>query len=152
MLLRSRGRPREMHKKRLPERVNQNNLTVEYECSSERSRWWHRVFIKNCFFFSNHCNPSTAWRRATHLIWDLNVQSLLLAGQPIAAQCWRGRDGKILKILEKNTIFNEHFVHWCMSPFLDGFYRKRYQKNLFSHIWRYEIEKGMTTWDLMERN
>ena len=26
----------------------------------------------------------------------------------IAAQRWRGRSGKILKILEKNTIFHEH--------------------------------------------
>ena len=28
--------------------------------------------------------------------------------QPIAAECWRGRGGKLLRILGKNTIFHEH--------------------------------------------
>ena len=35
--------------------------------------------------------------------WQFSVQ-------PIAAQCWRGRIRKILEILEKNAIFNEHPV------------------------------------------
>ena len=35
--------------------------------------------------------------------------------QPIAAECWRGRGGKLLRILEKKTIFNEHPVHTLMS-------------------------------------
>ena len=30
--------------------------------------------------------------------------------QPIAAECWRERGGKLSRILEKNTIFNEHPV------------------------------------------
>ena len=30
--------------------------------------------------------------------------------QPIAAECWRERDGKLSRILGKNTIFNEHPV------------------------------------------
>ena len=30
--------------------------------------------------------------------------------QPIAAECWRGRGGKLSRVLGKNTIFNEHPV------------------------------------------
>ena len=30
--------------------------------------------------------------------------------QPIAAECWRGRGGNLLRILEKSTLFNEHPV------------------------------------------
>ena len=30
--------------------------------------------------------------------------------QPIAADCWRGRGGKLSRFLGKNTIFNEHPV------------------------------------------
>ena len=31
--------------------------------------------------------------------------------QPIAAECWRGRGGKLSRILGKNTILNEHPVY-----------------------------------------
>ena len=36
---------------------------------------------------------------------------LVIFVPPIAAECWRGRGGKLSTILGKNTIFNEHPVH-----------------------------------------
>ena len=49
--------------------------------------------------FSTQCDCTV-----THPIgWNFFVQ-------PIAAECWRGRGGKLLRILGKNTIFNEHPV------------------------------------------
>ena len=67
--------------------------------------------------FTIHCNPSLAYI----VVRDLqcfqriaSVESLLLAAffvQPIAAECWRGRAGKLSRILEKKTIFNEHPVY-----------------------------------------
>ena len=69
-------------------------------------------------FFTIHCNPSLAYIAVEDLQSSqrkASVQSLLLAGnffvQPIAAECWRGRGGKLSRILGKNAIFNEHPVY-----------------------------------------
>ena len=72
----------------------------------------YRVFIKNCVFFQIYCKSSPAWRRSTHLIWDLSVQSLLLANLFLYNQ-WQpgpceGEVAKYCKFLEK--MFKEHPV------------------------------------------
>ena len=67
-------------------------------------------------FFTILCNPSLAYiavrdfqssnamRVYSHSYW------LVIFVQPIAAECWRGRGGKLSRILGKNTIFTEHPV------------------------------------------
>ena len=72
----------------------------------------YRVFRKNCVFFTIHCNSSLAYIAVRDLKSsqrNASVQSLLLAGdfcvQPIAAECWRGRGGKLSRNL---GIFNGH--------------------------------------------
>ena len=41
---------------------------------------------------------------------------LVIFVQPIAAACWRGKGGKLLRILgKKHTIFNEHPVHHFLT-------------------------------------
>ena len=66
-------------------------------------------------FFTIHCNPCLAYIAVRDLQSsqrNASVQLLLLAGnvQPIAAECWRGRGGKLSRILGNNTIFNEQPV------------------------------------------
>ena len=78
---------------------------------------WSGVQEKNAFF-TIHCNSSLAYIAIRDLQIsqrNASVQPLLVAGnffvQPIAAEFWRGRDGKLSRILEKNNpIFNEHPV------------------------------------------
>ena len=62
-------------------------------------------------FFTIHCNPSLAYiavREPQSSRCNASVQPLLLAGnffvQPIAVECWRGRGGKLSRILEKKHI------------------------------------------------
>ena len=77
----------------------------------------NKVLRKYCVFFTIHCDPSLAYiavRDLQSFQRNSSVQSLLLAGiffvQPIA-ECWRGRGGKLSRILlKKHTIFNEHPV------------------------------------------
>ena len=64
---------------------------------------------KLCFFTIN-CNPSLAYNALRDLQScqrNASVQSLLLTVnffvQPIAAECWRGRGGKLKRILGKQT-------------------------------------------------
>ena len=61
-------------------------------------------------FFTIHCNPSLAYIAVRDLQSsqrNASVQSLLLAVnfflQPIAAECWRGRGGKLSRILGIKT-------------------------------------------------
>ena len=68
-------------------------------------------------FFPIKCNPSLAYIAVRDLQssqFNASVQSLLWAGslllQPIAAECWRGRGGKLSRILRNKAIFNEHPV------------------------------------------
>ena len=66
-------------------------------------------------FFTIHCNPSLAYISVRDLLSSqryASVKSVLLAGNFLyrAAECWRGRGGKLSRILEKNKIFNEHPV------------------------------------------
>ena len=76
------------------------------------------IIQKNCIFLTIHCNASLAYITVRDLLSsqrNASVQSLLLANnffvQPIAAECWRGRGGKLSRIRGKNTNFNEHPVH-----------------------------------------
>ena len=63
---------------------------------------------KSYVLFEIHCNPSLAYiavRDLQNSQPNVSVQSILLAGffvQPMAAGCWRGRGGKISRILGKN--------------------------------------------------
>ena len=57
-------------------------------------------------FFTIHCNPSLTYITVRDLQSsesNASVQALLLAGNflPIAAKCWRGRGGKLSRILGK---------------------------------------------------
>ena len=69
----------------------------------------YRVYVKNCFFFnSRQPIPSTeesnsSDMRVTLIGWPFSVQ-------PIAAQEREGEVAKYCKLLENNTIFNEHPV------------------------------------------
>ena len=65
---------------------------------------------KMCFFII-HCNPSLAYIAETFkcecTVTPIGRQFFI---QPIAAVCWRGRGGKLLRILEKkqysmNTLY-----------------------------------------------
>ena len=51
------------------------------------------------------------------------------SSQPIAAQLWRGRDRQLLKILGKNTIFNEHLVHQIIWDIMQ--FKKRENNRIF---------------------
>ena len=70
-------------------------------------------------FFTIHCNPSLAYIAIRDLQSSLNAMRvyshsywLVIFAQPIAADCWRGGGGKLLRIHgEKNTIINEHPVY-----------------------------------------
>ena len=89
--------------------VSQNKGIMSYLKSTAS----YRVFRKNCvFFFKIHCNPSLRAFQSSQRY--ASVQPLLLAGnfflQIIATKCWRGRGGKLSRIFEKKTIFNEHPV------------------------------------------
>ena len=65
-------------------------------------------------FFTNSLQPTPCLKESNSS--DLKSKCTVtpigwpFSFQPIAAQCWRGRERKILKILGKNTIFNEHSV------------------------------------------
>ena len=80
----------------------------------------YRVSRKKCGFFTIHCNAYIVVKDLQSSQQNASVQSLLLAGnfllQPIAAECWRGRGGKLSRILGKtqylmNTLYK-------MSPLL----------------------------------
>ena len=70
----------------------------------------YTVFRKNCVFFKIPSNPSLAYIVVTDLQSSqryASVQSLRMAGiffiQPIAAEIWRERGGKLSSILGKKT-------------------------------------------------
>ena len=72
------------------------------------------------FFFTIHCYPFLAYIAVKDLQSsqrNASVQSLLLAGnffvQPIAAECWRGRGGKLSRNLGKKTqyLMNTLYLH-----------------------------------------
>ena len=71
----------------------------------------YRVFRKNVFFFHNSLQPLPLAYIAvySHSYW------LVFFVQPIAAKSWRGRGGKLSRILEKNTKFNEHLVLYILK-------------------------------------
>ena len=92
-----------------PSRTRAGTTTFYYQ------KWeWFALLIQSVqeklCFFQNHCNPSLAYiavrglqssqRNASvsHSFW------LLIFVQPIAAQCWRGRGGKLSRILEKEPM------------------------------------------------
>ena len=78
----------------------------------------YRVFRKNCVFFIIHCNSSLAYIALQEFFKAFNAMRVnshsywMLANicTTIVAQCWRGRGGKIMKILGKSTISTEHPV------------------------------------------
>ena len=84
-------------------------------------------------FFTIHCNPSIAYiavrdfqssqrNTVTPIGWDFFVKS-------IAAQCWRGRGGKLREFLEKNTIFNEHLLSLLVTAGLKEMYQFKKKEN-----------------------
>ena len=75
------------------------------------------MFRKNCVFFSKLLQPLPRIHRCKNpsmlsIQCDCKVNPFgwYFFVQPIAAECWRGRGGKLSRILGKNTIFNEHPV------------------------------------------
>ena len=71
---------------------------------------YHARDDTGCFFSQFTATPpSPTWLEET---FNASVQSLLLAGfaQPTAAECWRGRGGKLSRIRE-NTLLNEHPIY-----------------------------------------
>ena len=77
--------------------------------------------VKIVFFFTIHSNPSLAYisvsfsKLSTQYECRVTPIGRQFFVQPIAAECLRGRSGKLSRILGKNTIFNEHPVF--KSPF-----------------------------------
>ena len=76
-------------------------------------------------FFTIHCNPTLAFiavrvRQSSHR--NASVESLLLAGyffvQPIAAECWRGRVGKLSRILGKKPQYLMNTTQCIWQPFI----------------------------------
>ena len=68
------------------------------------SRVLQGVQEKLCFF-TIHCNHSLAYIA----VRDLQSSQRNVYHHPyLLIECWRGRGGKIARILEKNTIFYEH--------------------------------------------
>jgi len=56
--------------------------------------------------------------------------------QPIAAECWRGRTGRLSRILGKNTIFNEHPVVFFVFSNRDEFgVHECAQKTLYEQVY-----------------
>ena len=77
----------------------------------------YRLLRKNCVFFPIHCNLSLAYIAVRDLQSsqsNASVQSLRFV-QPIAAEYWRMRGGKLSRIFEKNTVFNEHPVVYIIA-------------------------------------
>ena len=82
--------------------------------NSEWLYWKQRSTLK-MYFFTIHCNPSLAYIAVRDLPSpqrNASEQSLLwyFFGQPIAAECWLGIDGKLSNIILKSTIYNKHPV------------------------------------------
>ena len=72
-------------------------------------------------FFTIHCNPSLLYITVRDLQGsqhNASVQSLLLAD--FLYNQWRGRGDKLLKILGKNTIFNEHLAYKIWKNLITG--------------------------------
>ena len=81
---------------------------------------WHIHGVQEKLgFFTIHCNPSLAYIAVLETFKALNAMWvyshsywMVFFVQPIAAECWQGRGGKLSRILEKKpTIFNEHPVY-----------------------------------------
>ena len=65
------------------------------------------------YFFTINFNPFLAYiavKLSTQCECTVTPIGCSFIVQPIAAECWRGRGGKLSRILGKNTIFNEHPV------------------------------------------
>ena len=79
-----------------------------------RQSHMYRVFRKNCGFFYNSLQPLPRLHRCKRPS-KLSTQSECTVApigwsfslQPIGTERWRRRGGKLSKILEKNTIFDE---------------------------------------------
>ena len=76
----------------------------------------YRVFRKKCVFY-NSLQPLPRPHRCERpsklsMQWECTVNPIgwSFFVQPIAVERWRGRGGKLGKILGKNTIFNEQPV------------------------------------------
>ena len=73
------------------------------------------------WFFTIHCNSSlaciavrdlqalNALRMYSHSYW------LVIFVQPIAAECWRGRGGKLSRILGKNTFIYKVHIYFGLK-------------------------------------
>ena len=61
-------------------------------------------------FFTIHHNPSLAFKAVNAMRVYSHSYWLVVFVQPIAAESWRRRGGKLSSVLGKNTIFNEHPV------------------------------------------
>ena len=65
--------------------------------NSTKSESTFKVFRKNYVCFTIHCNPFLA-----HVaVRDLQSSQRNVSVQPIAAECWQGRGGKLSRILGK---------------------------------------------------
>ena len=103
---------------------------------------------KLCFFLTIHCNPSLAYiaiRDLQSSQRNASVQSLhwlVIFVQPIAAEFWRGRGGKLSRILGKtqylmNTVYIALY-DWKTCPCLSNSGPK-------VHVLRTSCPKDVTT-------